>query len=113
MPKPVKGRSLTGLVTEAGQVGVVRGRVPEEGAEIPGQDRTLQAGDPDVSALEAGTVGESAPGGSTPTPDQSDVDAIGRAMGIAGEDGGELRPVAEILQKRDRRRARSEPAGEE
>jgi hypothetical protein len=109
----VKSQSLTALAGEAVRAGVSRGRVRGRAAEIPGQDRTLRAGDPDVSPLDAGTVGDSIPGGSTPTPDQSDVDAIGRAMGVAEADSGALRTSAEILEDRDRRRDVSEGAGDE
>jgi hypothetical protein len=109
----VRSQSLTSLAGEAVRVGVARGRVQGRAPEIPGQDRTLRAGDPDVSPLEAGTVGESVPGGSTPTPDQSDVDEIGRAMGVAEEDSGALRTSAEILEDRDRRRDATEGGGDE
>lgn len=113
MPRPVRSQSLTALAGEAVRVGVARGRVRGRAPELPGQDRTLRSGDPDVSPLDAGMVGESAPGGPSPTPDQSDVDEIGRAMGVAEADSGALRTSAEILEDRDRRRDVTEGAGDE
>ncbi len=113
LPRPVKAQTLTSLAGDAVRVGVARGRVPGKAPEIPGLDRVLRSGDPDVDPLDAGTTGESTPVGSTPTPDQSDVDEIGRAMGVAEEDSGALRTSAEILEDRDRRRVGTEPAGDE
>jgi hypothetical protein len=113
LPRPEKAQSLTALAGDAVRVGVARGRVRGKPPEIPGQDRILRSGDPDVDPLNAGMTGESVPGGSTPTPDQSDVDEIGRAMGVAEADSGALRTSAEILEDRDRRRDSTEGAGDE
>jgi hypothetical protein len=71
----------------------------------PGDAETLRVGDPDDDALANEYVGEDTPGGSTPTPDQQDVDEIGRAYGLQEEDTGALRSSAEILKRRDRHRA--------
>jgi Family of unknown function (DUF6335) len=49
-------------------------------------------------------VGEETPGGSTPTPDQNNVDEIGRAYGLQDEDTGALRSGGEVLERRDRHR---------
>jgi hypothetical protein len=65
----------------------------------------LRVGDPDDDALANEYVGEDTPGGSTPTPDQGNVDAIGRAYGLQEEDTGALRSGAEVLARRDRHRA--------
>ena len=43
--------------------------------------------------------------GSTPTPDQNDVDAIGRAYGLQEEDTGRLQSAGEVLARRDRHRS--------
>jgi Family of unknown function (DUF6335) len=72
---------------------------------VPGDGETLRVGDPDDDPLANEYVGEDTPGGSTPTPDQSDVDEIGRAYGLQEEDAGVLRSSAEVLGRRDRRRA--------
>jgi hypothetical protein len=108
-------RSIMGVATEAARTGVVRGRIPSREEELPGEDRDLGAGDPDVSGIEAGHVGESTPGGSTPTPDQAGVDDIGRALGLEDVDRRRLRSSTEVLAERDRRRGEEEPeeSGEE
>ena len=49
--------------------------------------------------------GENTPGGSTSTPDQSNVDEIGRVYGLQDEDTGALRSGSEVLARRDRRRS--------
>jgi hypothetical protein len=87
--------------------------VPEDEEEVPGQERKVRAGDPDVSGIEAGHVGENTPGGSTPTPDQNDVDAIGRAVGVEEADRRELRTSREVLEERDRHRSEEEPRDDE
>jgi len=70
------------------------------------------AGDVDADALDAATVGDEAPGGDNPTPDQDIVDEIGRAMGIEYQDNQELRGGGE-LEERDRRRWELDPASSE
>ena len=46
----------------------------------------MRVGDPDDDSLANEYVGEDLPGGSTPTPDQSNVDEIGRAYGLQEEE---------------------------
>jgi hypothetical protein len=103
----VHGSSLTAVAAEA----IRRGGTLSTGVrrhndleEIPHEGRALRCGDPDESVLGAEYVGDEVPGGSTPTPDQSLVDEIGRAYGLTDEDSGALRTSAEILARRDRRR---------
>jgi Family of unknown function (DUF6335) len=76
----------------------------------------LTAGDLDADWQSAEAVGDEAVGGHSPTPDQSLVDEIGRAVGI-DEDEGELHTSEELVAERDhnrweldRRSADSEPA---
>ena len=73
-------------------------------AKIPGEDETIRVGDPDDDPLANEYVGEETPGGSTPTPDQSGIDDIGRAYGVQEVDSGSLKATAEILEERDRHR---------
>ena len=95
----------TALAVAAVETGVVPLRAPIEPDPIPGpESETLRVGDPDVSPLANEYSGEEAPGASTPTPDQNQVDDIGRAYGVQEEDGPVLRSSAEILDKRDRHR---------
>jgi len=73
--------------------------------EIPGAGDTIRVGDPDDRVLANEYVGEETPGGTAPTPDQNDVDAIGRVYGLQEEDDGALRCASEILARRDHRRS--------
>jgi len=80
-------------------------------AAIPHEDDKIRVGDPDDDSLANEYVGEDVPGGSTPTPDQSNVDDIGRAYGLQDEDNGPLRTSREVLARRDRRRIELQPPG--
>ena len=72
----------------------------------------LTAGDIDADWESAETVGDEAPGGDNPTPDQDVVDDIGRALGVEYEDDEELQGGAEI-KERDRRRWELDPASKD
>lgn len=72
---------------------------------IPHEGETIRVGDPDDDALANEYVGENTPGGTTSTPDQNDVDEIGRVYGLQEEDSGALRSSGEVLARRDRRRS--------
>lgn len=76
---------------------------------IPREDETIRVGDPDDDSLANEYVGDETPGGTSPTPDQSNVDDIGRAYGLQDEDTGALRSGAEILDRRDRHRFELRP----
>jgi hypothetical protein len=71
---------------------------------IPGEDELLRVGDADTRVTDAAFVGDETPGGDNPTPDQNQVDDMGRAMGVQEEDSGSLRSSSEILDRRDRHR---------
>jgi hypothetical protein len=62
------------------------------------------AGDVDARWQEAEDSGAETPGGHVTTPDQDNVDEIGRAVGIEFQDNQELCAPEEILSRRDRRR---------
>ncbi len=96
-------RSPTAIVAEALRTGVMPPS-PRQRSDIPGEDETIRVGDPDDDSLANEYVGEDTPGGSTPTPDQSNVDEIGRVYGLQDEDSGPLRSGAEVLERRDRHR---------
>jgi hypothetical protein len=64
----------------------------EEGPE-------LTAGDIDAKWDDASAIGDETPGGDNPTPDQNEVDAIGRAVGAEYEDGEELMGGDEIGER--------------
>jgi hypothetical protein len=102
--------SATAIAAEALRTGVLPGGVRRREA-IPGEGERMLAGDPDDDGLANEYVGEDIPGGSTPTPDQNEVDAIGRAYGLQDEDNGSLRTSGEVLARRDRRRFELRPPG--
>ena len=64
----------------------------------------LIAGDVDARWQEAEDSGAESPGGHVATPDQDNVDEIGRAVGMEFQDNQELRTPEEVLSRRDRRR---------
>lgn len=96
-------RSPTAIAAEALRTGVMPPS-PRVRSDIPGEDETIRVGDPDDNSLANEYVGVDTPGGSTPTPDQSNVDEIGRVYGLQDEDSGALRSGAEVLARRDRHR---------
>lgn len=71
----------------------------------------LAGGDVDAFAPETGS-GEEAVGGSTPTPDQDNVDELGRAVGLTYEDNEPLRGE-EKIERRDVERWELNPASAE
>jgi hypothetical protein len=72
----------------------------------------LTAGDVDADWESAYSVGDEAPGGDNPTPDQDIVDEIGKAVGIEYQDNEELKG-ADKVEKRDRNRWELDPASSE
>jgi hypothetical protein len=70
---------------------------------------TLTAGDRDARWQDAYAVGDEAPGGDNPTPDQDRVDDIGRALGIQYQDDQELMGGEEVTE-RDKHRWELDPA---
>src|SRR5262249_45722168 len=72
----------------------------------------LTGGDVDADWEEAYAVGDEAPGGDNPTPDQDRVDDIGRALGIQYADNEELKAGDKIAQ-RDKHRWELDPASAE
>ena len=69
----------------------------------------LTAGDVDARWQDAYAVGDEAPGGDNPTPDQDRVDDIGRALGIQYQDDQELQGGDEVAE-RDKHRWELDPA---
>jgi hypothetical protein len=72
-------------------------------------DPSLTAGDVDAKWQDAYAVGDEAPGGDNPTPDQDRVDDIGKALGIQYQDDQELQGGDEVAE-RDRHRWELDPA---
>ena len=101
---PPSADSLTALTVDALRAGVVFSNRTIKPPSIP-HDAEILCGDPDDDTLGNEYVGDETPGGSASTPDQNDVDEIGRLYGVQEEDSGELRTSAELLAGRDRHRA--------
>jgi hypothetical protein len=78
-------------------------------ASHTGSGPVLTAGDVDADWVAAEAVGDEAPGGDNPTPDQDVVDEIGRALGVEYDDDEELQGGDEIAG-RDRDRWELDPA---
>ncbi|HXW05088.1 MAG TPA: DUF6335 family protein [Vicinamibacterales bacterium] len=72
----------------------------------------LTGGDLDADWQDAYAVGDEAPGGDNPTPDQDRVDDIGKALGVEYQDNEELR-AADKISDRDRHRWELDPASSE
>jgi hypothetical protein len=86
-----------------------RRELKERFAEHTETSPALTAGDVDADWESAYAVGDEAPGGDNPTPDQDIVDDIGRAVGIEYQDNEELKG-ADKVEKRDRNRWELDPA---
>jgi hypothetical protein len=69
----------------------------------------LTAGDVDAKWQDAYAIGDEAPGGDNPTPDQDRVDDIGKALGVQYQDNEELQGGDEIVE-RDLKRWELDPA---
>ncbi len=89
-----------------------RAHALHELAEHVGLDARLRAGDPDANLEDVNFVGEEAPGGGEPTPDQNSVDDIGRALGLQFQDNEPL-DLEGKLKKRDEQRWELDPASAE
>jgi hypothetical protein len=72
----------------------------------------LTGGDVDADWEDPYAVGDAAPGGDNPTPDQDRVDDIGRALGIEYADNEELKG-ADKISDRDKHRWELDPASAE
>jgi hypothetical protein len=72
----------------------------------------ITGGDIDADWESAYTVGDEAPGGDNPTPDQDIVDDIGKAIGVEYQDNEELK-AADKIAERDRHRWELDPASSE
>ncbi len=72
----------------------------------------MTGGDVDADWEDAYAVGDEAPGGDNPTPDQDIVDEIGSALGITYQDDEELKAADKIIE-RDKHRWELDPASAE
>lgn len=72
----------------------------------------LTAGDVDADWVAAYSVGDEAPGGDNPTPDQTVVEDVGKALGVEYAADEEL-GATEKIENRDRHRWELDPASAE
>jgi hypothetical protein len=73
---------------------------------------SLTGGDVDADWEDAYAVGDEAPGGDNPTPDQDVVDEIGAALGVTYQDDEELK-ASDKITERDKHRWELDPASAE
>ena len=112
---PESERTDTGALPEDRQIAAARTGHDELQQSLLEHTETsprLTAGDVDAKWEDAYAVGDEAPGGDNPTPDQARVDDIGRALGIQYQDNEELKPD-EKVRERDRHRWELDPASSE
>lgn len=89
-----------------------RAEMQDKFAKTTGAGAALTAGDVDADWQSAEAVGDEAPGGDNPTPDQDVVDDIGRALGVEYDDDEELQGGDEIAD-RDRHRWELDPSSKD
>jgi hypothetical protein len=78
-------------------------RLVNENRRLHPKMAALTGGDVDADMESAYFTGDETPGGDNPTPDQSDVDEIGHAVGVEYQDNEELKST-EKIDERDRHR---------
>lgn len=89
-----------------------RAEMNERLAKVTSSSPALTSGDVDADWQSAESVGDEAPGGDNPTPDQDVVDEIGRALGVEYDDDEELQGGEEIAD-RDRHRWELDPSSKD
>jgi len=85
-----------------------RQKLEEKLNEHHGMDPLLSGGDVDAAWEDSAATGEESVGGSAPTPDQDNVDELGKAAGISYQDNEPLNSDKKILE-RDRKRWELDP----
>lgn len=89
-----------------------RAEMKDRLSKMTGAGPALTSGDVDADWESAEAIGDEAPGGDNPTPDQDVVDDIGRALGVEYDDDEELQGGAEISD-RDRHRWELDPSSKD
>ena len=89
-----------------------RQRLQEARADHTETSPVLTGGDVDADWEDAYSVGDEAPGGDNPTPDQDRVDDIGKALGVTYDDNEELK-ASDKIADRDKHRWELDPASSE
>lgn len=86
-----------------------RRHMQDELSEHTESSPALTGGDVDADWQDAYAVGDEAPGGDNPTPDQDRVDDIGKALGVTYDDNEELK-ASDKIAERDKHRWELDPA---
>ena len=89
-----------------------RAEMKDRLSKVTSSSPALTSGDVDADWESAESIGDEAPGGDNPTPDQDVVDDIGRALGVEYDDDEELQGGAEISD-RDRHRWELDPSSKD
>jgi uncharacterized protein DUF6335 len=110
VPTPPSSLDLDRTAASAARSG--RREMRESRLEHTEASPELTAGDVDADWEEAYSVGDEAPGGDNPTPDQDRVDDIGKALGVEYQDNEELK-ASDKIAERDRHRWELDPASSE
>jgi hypothetical protein len=107
-PSPTPPSSLN-MDRSASAARTGRAEMAERLREHTSTGPAMTGGDVDADWESAESVGDEAPGGDNPTPDQDVVDEIGKALGVEYDDDEELQGGDEIVE-RDKKRWELDPA---
>ncbi len=89
-----------------------RERMKQRQRKHTAPDPTITGGDVDADGEQAYFAGDESPTADNPTPDQSEVEGIGRAAGLDYEDTEELKSTPKV-DRRDKKRWELDPASSE
>lgn len=89
-----------------------RQKLQDSRDDHPETSPIMTGGDVDADWEDAYAVGDEAPGGDNPTPDQDRVDDIGKALGVTYDDNEELK-ASDKIADRDKHRWELDPASSE
>jgi hypothetical protein len=110
LPSPPSSLDTRDRMASAARTG--RAEMLQARREHTESSPVLTGGDVDANWQDAYAVGDEAPGGDNPTPDQDRVDDIGKALGVTYEDNEELK-AADKIAERDKHRWELDPASSE
>ena len=110
VPSPPSSLDLDRRGPSAARSG--RQRLQEAKEEHNETSPVMTGGDVDADWEDAYSVGDEAPGGDNPTPDQDRVDDIGKALGVTYDDNEELK-ASDKVAERDKHRWELDPASSE
>jgi hypothetical protein len=110
LPMPPSSLETNDRMASAARTG--RAEMRQARREHTESSPAMTGGDVDANWQGAYAVGDEAPGGDNPTPDQDRVDDIGKALGVTYEDNEELKGADKIAE-RDKHRWELDPASSE